>query len=62
MSGLDPELRALLVCPACRGELRERLDASREGPDALRCPQCMLDYPVVQGVPYLVPELAVEPR
>lgn len=53
---LDPRLRGLLVCPSCRGELEER-------DDLLICTAEGLIYPVVEGVPHLVPELARrEPR
>ncbi|HMV69692.1 MAG TPA: Trm112 family protein [Myxococcota bacterium] len=48
---VDPALRALLVCPECRGELDEV-----EG--GLGCPACARTYPVVDGVPWLVAELA----
>ncbi|TVQ92571.1 MAG: Trm112 family protein [Deltaproteobacteria bacterium] len=51
---LDPELRALLVCPLTRGEL---LDVDR----GLFSPEADLVYPVVDGVPYLLRELAIEP-
>jgi uncharacterized protein YbaR (Trm112 family) len=49
---IDAELRALLVCPACRGELRD----VRRG---LLCAPCGLVYPVVDGSPYLVRECAL---
>ena len=48
---LDPELRQLLVCPLCRGELE---DHDR----GLRCPRDRLIFPVHDGVPYMVRELA----
>lgn len=48
---LDPELRSLLVCPACRGPLLDR----REG---LACRDCALLYPVEDDVPCLIPEEA----
>ncbi|MBN2801342.1 MAG: Trm112 family protein [Deltaproteobacteria bacterium] len=48
---LDPELRDLLVCPRCRGELRE---VER----GLLCAECALTYPIVDGVPWMVEELA----
>lgn len=48
---LDPEVRALLVCPLCRGELT---DVER----GLLCPGDELVFPVVEGVPHLVRELA----
>lgn len=48
---IDPELRAILVCPACRGELDDR-------PEGLRCPACALLYPVVDDIPQLIAEEA----
>jgi uncharacterized protein YbaR (Trm112 family) len=45
--------RRLLVCPACRGDLGEA-----SGPDALTCAACRLEYPVVDGVPWMVAERA----
>lgn len=50
-ASLPADVRAMLVCPRCRGELVDR-------PSALRCLACALDYPVEEGVPYLVPECA----
>lgn len=49
---LDPELRALLVCPRCRGEL---LDVPR----GLLCRADEVVYPVVEGVPHLIEERAL---
>jgi uncharacterized protein YbaR (Trm112 family) len=49
---IDPELRSLLVCPVCRGDLRD----VRRG---LLCASCALVYPVVDGSPYLVRECAL---
>lgn len=46
---LDPALRALLVCPRCRGELEDH-------DDGLACLACRRLYPVIQGVPRMVPE------
>lgn len=48
---VDAELRALLVCPLCRGELEDR-------PDALVCRVDRVAFPVVDGVPYLIRETA----
>jgi uncharacterized protein YbaR (Trm112 family) len=42
---------ALLVCPRCRGELAAR-DAG------LVCGACRLLYPIVDGVPWMLEELA----
>lgn len=48
---LEPSLRALLVCPRCRGELEDRAGG-------LWCAPERLWFPVEDGVPYLVAELA----
>ncbi|MFH1467498.1 MAG: Trm112 family protein [Pseudomonadota bacterium] len=48
---IDPEIRALLVCPACRGALQDH-------PAGLRCQACALLYPVVEDIPWLIPEEA----
>jgi uncharacterized protein YbaR (Trm112 family) len=53
---LDPALRANLVCPRCRGALH---DAVRAEQLHLRCLACARAYPVVDGVPHLIPERAV---
>lgn len=51
---LDPELRALLVCPLTRGEL---VDVER----GLYSPQAELVFPVQDGIPMLVKECALAP-
>jgi uncharacterized protein YbaR (Trm112 family) len=48
---LDAELRAILVCPACRGDLHDL-------PAGLHCPACALIYPVVDDIPQLISEEA----
>ena len=48
---LESELRQLLVCPQCRNEL---VDSVR----GLLCIQDGLVYPVVEGVPFMLPECA----
>ena len=50
---LDPELRAMLVCPLTRCEL---VDVAR----GLLSPQARLVYPVVDGVPHMLRELALK--
>jgi hypothetical protein len=54
-TAVDPKLLALLVCPACHGEL---------GPcaDLLRCKGCGLGYPVRDGVPIMLVEEALPPE
>lgn len=51
---IDPELRALLVCPLTRGEL---VDVER----GLYSPQADVVFPVVDGVPHLLKECALPP-
>lgn len=51
---LDPELRALLVCPLTR---RELVDVDR----GLYSPGADLVFPVSEGVPMLVQECALPP-
>ncbi len=68
---MDPRLRGLLVCPRCRGELEllpsaivvprsrtgtPRAEATAE--EELRCAACRARWPVVDGVPWLVEEVA----
>jgi uncharacterized protein YbaR (Trm112 family) len=49
--GVPADLRGLLLCPDCRGEFVDL-------PQALACPSCRRCYPVVDGVPHLIPEQA----
>ena len=49
---LSSELLAILVCPACKGDLT--YDA---GAQTLSCPACRLRYKIVDDIPVmLVPE------
>lgn len=58
--GVLPWVRAMLVCPKCRGELTERVEAGDGGITGyLDCAACALAYPVVNGTPWLVIEHAV---
>ena len=50
---LDPELLKILVCPACKGELK--YDA---GTAVLDCPQCRLRYPIDDDYPIMLVEEA----
>ncbi|MFT6157967.1 MAG: hypothetical protein ACJAZO_004931 [Myxococcota bacterium] len=51
LRAIPDRIRGLLVCPSCRGELRDE-------PGALVCDAEQLTYAVVEGVPHLVKELA----
>lgn len=48
---LDPELRSILVCPQCRGDL---VDVA----EGLHCEGCQLLYPVEDNVPLMIREEA----
>ncbi len=50
---IDPELKKMLVCPKCHGELQEDEAAVR-----LRCDECGLAYPVRDGFPVMLIEEA----
>ncbi len=43
---LSPELLAILVCPACKGDLAYDVHAN-----TLTCPACRLRYKVVEDIP-----------
>jgi uncharacterized protein YbaR (Trm112 family) len=47
---LTPELVQLLACPICKGELTQSNDGS-----SLLCLPCSRDYPVIEGIPVLLP-------
>ena len=52
-SGKKVDLLDLLACPLCRGALSASPDRSR-----LSCPTCRCGFPIVDGVPVLVPSAA----
>jgi len=49
---ISQELLQILACPKChtKVELKE--------PDGLRCPQCKVVYPIVDGIPVMLIEEA----
>ncbi|HOF89613.1 MAG TPA: Trm112 family protein [Armatimonadota bacterium] len=51
---MDPDLLEILVCPDDHHPL------TAEG-EALRCPQCGRRYPVVDGIPVMLPNAADAP-
>jgi len=44
---LDPELKAILVCPACKGDLI--FEETR-----IICPACEKAYPIRDGIPVML--------
>jgi uncharacterized protein YbaR (Trm112 family) len=58
---VDPELLAILACPACRNPLVERAVGEGEASpatDGLFCAACRRLYPVRDGIPVLLVEEA----
>jgi uncharacterized protein YbaR (Trm112 family) len=53
MSGVDPKLLEILVCPLCKGKLTYRKEASE-----LVCKLDRLGYPVKDGIPVMLEEEA----
>lgn len=49
MNQLDPALLEILVCPRCRGDLKQQAE-----PQALICDNCRLVYPIREGIPILL--------
>ncbi len=54
---LDERLLAILVCPACRGEVEHK-----ERRHVVLCTACGLRYPVRDGIPVMLVEEASPPR
>jgi uncharacterized protein YbaR (Trm112 family) len=54
---IDPRLLEIVVCPACRGDLRPVA-----GDEGLECLACGRVYPVRDGIPVLLVEEASPPR
>jgi len=50
---LDPDLLALLACPACKGEL-----SYEEGAQKLTCESCRLRFRIEGNIPVLLIEEA----
>lgn len=48
---IPPDVLEILACPACRGSLQ----TAGEGPHGLSCARCERDYPIVEGIPVLLP-------
>ena len=50
---IDDELKAILVCPACKGDLR--FEETR-----IICPACRKVYPIRDGIPVMLVSEATE--
>ena len=51
------ELMDILVCPLCKGELELTVEEENEEvvTGSLYCPQCQVNYPIVDSIPNLLP-------
>lgn len=54
---MDPGLLEILACPVC-----DERPALLLEDDRLRCSLCGRRYPIVDGIPHLLPESAIEPE
>lgn len=54
---IAPELLEILACPIC--ESRPPLELRGE---FLVCTACAKSFPIVDGIPHLLPESAIEPE
>jgi uncharacterized protein len=48
---IDPELMAILACPACKGDVREQ-----DG--KIVCRECGRRYPIQDGIPVMLVDKA----
>jgi len=46
-----PETLQILACPICKGELTQTCESL-----SLHCKTCNMTYPVIEGIPILLPE------
>jgi len=51
---IDSKLMDVLACPVCIGDLEYNAVES-----VITCQQCGLKYPVVDGIPVMIPERAL---
>jgi uncharacterized protein YbaR (Trm112 family) len=49
---ISEELLEILACPKCHTKIELK------GPTLLRCPQCKVLYPIVDGIPVMLIEEA----
>ncbi len=50
-------LMEVLACPKCKGELKLEVEEGEEEiiKGSLYCPNCHHSYPIVDGIPHLMP-------
>ena len=54
---IDPRLLEILICPACRGEIRALDDDA-----GIECRACQRVYPIRDGIPVMIVEEASLPE
>lgn len=62
---MKTKLMQILVCPACKGKLKlsvEEKQGARIISGTLYCPQCDKTYPIIDGLPHLLPPELAEKR
>ncbi|MFZ0699190.1 MAG: methytransferase partner Trm112 [Thermoplasmata archaeon] len=55
---MKPDLMQILCCPVCRGELSltsRRTEGVEIIDGTLTCAKCLVDYPIEDGIPDLLP-------
>ena len=55
---MEPGLLKVLCCPDCKGDLvikDEKMDGGEIFEGNLRCGKCDVDYPILDGIPNLLP-------
>jgi len=54
---MKKELMDIIVCPVCKGELKLTVKEEKEEiiSGSLNCPKCRADYPIINGIPNLLP-------
>ena len=55
---MQPDLLDILACPVCKGPLVLTAEVESGGEvlvGRLRCERCAHDYPIVDGIPNLLP-------
>jgi len=54
---MKKELMDIIVCPVCKGELKLTVGEEKEEiiSGSLNCPKCGVDYPIINGIPNLLP-------
>jgi uncharacterized protein YbaR (Trm112 family) len=57
MSGVDPKLLEILVCPICKGKLIHRKNASQDAYELI-CKVDRLAFPVKDGIPVMLEDEA----